>query len=558
MSIRNLDRLFKPRSVVLVGASPREGSVGRVIADNLAAAFPGELMFVNPKHESLGGRPCWPDVRSLPADPDLAVIAVPAPAVPEVARQLAARGCAGAVVISAGFAERGPEGERLQAELLAAAEPASLRVIGPNCLGILVPRHGLDASFAHLRPRPGGIAFVTQSGAIVTSVLDWAHSRGIGFSHLVSLGTMADVDFGDMLDFLADDADTSAILLYVEGIREPRKFMSAARAASRMKPVLAVKAGRHEASARAARSHTGALAGADAVYEAAFRRAGILRVYSLEALFDAVETLSLTRPARAARGETQGGRLAILTNGGGLGVLAVDALVDEGGRLAELAPETVERLDGVLPGTWSRANPVDIVGDAPGDRYEEALRALVGDPGVDGVLVINCPTAVVRRTDAAEAIVRAAGKKLRGPLLTSFVGAETAEEPRALLRRHGIPTYESPEDAVRAFMHLVEYGESQRALMQTPPSLPEVIEPDVASARGIVGRALEAGIEWLGGPEAKALLHAYGIPTVPSRTAADPDEAAEAAASFGAPVALKILSPDITHKSDVGGVLLGL
>ncbi len=520
--------------------------------------FTGDVMLVNPKHASVDGRVCFPDVASLPETPDLAVIAVPAASVPEVVRQLTRRGTAGAVVISAGFAERGPEGQALQAELLAATATGELRVVGPNCLGILVPRIGLNASFAHLHPAEGGIAFVTQSGAVVTAVLDWAQPRGIGFSHLVSLGGMGDVDFGDMMDYLANDARTDAILLYIEAIKEPRKFMSASRAAARMKPVLAVKAGRHAASAKAAMSHTGALAGSDAVYGAAFRRAGILRVLTLEELFDAVETLSITRGPRPTPERRQGNRLAIVTNGGGLGVLAADALVELGGELAELAPETVTELSASLPDTWSHANPVDIVGDAPGERYAVALRSLAKDGGVDGVLVINCPTAVVSRTEAAQAVIGATGEQAKVPLLTSFVGAETAAEPRKMLTAAGVPTYDTPEDAVRGFMHFVRYAQSQRLLMETPPSMPELIEPDTARAREILARATSEGREWLTAPETKEVMAAYGLLTPPGRAARDPAEAAEVAATLGGSVALKVLSPDITHKSDVGGVVLGL
>jgi acetyltransferase len=559
VSIRNLDRLFNPRSVALIGASARSGSIGGVLAHNLlTASFRGDVRLVNPKHTSIAGRECFPDVESLPEAPDLAVVAVPARAVPGVVGALARRGAAGAVVISAGFAERGAAGEALQRDLLAAAEPTSLRVIGPNCLGVLVPGVGLNASFAHLHALQGRVAFVTQSGAIVTAVLDWAQPRGIGFSHLVSLGGMADVDFGDLMDYLANDVSTDAILLYIEAIKEPRKFMSASRAAARMKPVLAVKAARHDASARAALSHTGALAGSDAVYDAAFRRSGILRVFTLEELFDAVETLAMAQPPRPAADGPKRDRLAIVTNGGGLGVLAADELADLGGTLAELAPETVERLNEVLPETWSQANPVDIVGDAPGERYERALNALVTDPGVDGIVVINCPTAVVSRTEAADAVIRAAARRAGRPLLSSFVGAETVGEPRRLLTAGGIPTYDTPEDAVRAFMHLVEYAESQRLLMETPPSLPEIIAPDVPRARAVVARALAEERSWLSAPEAKEVLDAYGLLTAQGRAATNPDEAAAAAASLGGPVALKVLSPDITHKSDVGGVVLGL
>ncbi len=378
MSIRNLDSLFKPSSIAIIGASERAGAIGQVVTRNiLEAPFSGPVMLVNPARRELFGRTVYADVASLPETPELAVICTPAEAAVKVVAELAARGTRAAVVIAAGFAGGADSpGGRLRQALLDAARPALLRVIGPNCLGILAPAHGLNASFAQLQPRAGQLAFVAQSGAILTSVLDWAAPRNIGFSLLASLGDMADVDFGDMLDYLANDADTRAILLYIEGVTHARKFMSAARAAARTKPVIVVKAGRHAAAAKAAASHTGALAGVDAVYDAAFRRAGMLRVLTLEELFDAVETLAL---ARAPRGE----RLAILTNGGGVGVMATDALMDAGGTLAPLSAETLARLDAVLPATWSRANPIDIIGDASAERYTAALKAVLGAPEID-------------------------------------------------------------------------------------------------------------------------------------------------------------------------------
>ena len=370
MTIRNLQFLFKPKSVALIGASKQPGSVGALVARNLfRSGFDGPIMPVNPKHDAIEGVLAYPDVKSLPLVPDLAVIATPPETVPGIVADLAARGTKGAVVITAGFGEGGQaRGAELRQAMLDAGKHQLVRIVGPNCLGIMVPGIGLNASFARVDPLPGRLALVAQSGAMVAAAVDWATSRGIGFSHLVSLGDMADVDFGDMLDYLANDPETRAILLYVEMITHARKFMSAGRAAARMKPVIVVKAGRHAEGARAAASHTGALVGADAVYDTAFRRAGMLRVLRLEELFDAVQTLAAAQPPR-------GDRLAIVTNGGGAGVLATDALIDLGGRLAELAPETIGRLDRVLPATWPRANPVDIIGDAPAERYAEALDA---------------------------------------------------------------------------------------------------------------------------------------------------------------------------------------
>ncbi|MGR8919593.1 MAG: bifunctional acetate--CoA ligase family protein/GNAT family N-acetyltransferase, partial [Gammaproteobacteria bacterium] len=408
-----------------------------------------------------------------------------------------------------------------------------------------------NASFAHLAPPAGGIAFVAQSGAMITSVLDWAAPRGIGFSLMASLGDMADVDFGDMLDYLANDADTDAILLYIEAVTDARKFMSAARAAARSKPVVVVKAGRHAAAARAAASHTGALAGRDAVYDAAFRRAGMLRVRTLEELFDAAETLALGR-------RPSGERLAIMTNGGGVGVLATDALMDVGGTLAELDEATLAKLDGVLPSGWSRNNPVDIIGDAPPERFAAATRILLEASEADALLVLACPTAVTTGEAAAAAVVDALPASPRPTLLTSWVGGAGVEAPRALFRAHGVPTYESPEDAVTAFAHMVEYRRNQTLLMETPPSLPEAFEPDRERAQAIVRQAASAGRSWLSEIEAKDVLKAYGIEVIETFAAADAAAAGRIAASIDAPVALKIVSPDLTHKSDIGGVLLDL
>jgi acetyltransferase len=399
MTVRNLDKLFGPRSVALIGATDRVGSVGAVVLRNLRrAGFQGELLLVNRRHQTLDGMPVYPDVASLPHTPDLAIIVTRPDTVPSLVGALAARGTKGAVVITAGFGELGDAGRALQQATLDAARPHLLRLVGPNCVGIMVPQLGLDASFSHLAPPRGDIALVSQSGAMVTAMLDWAAPRGIGFSHVVSLGDMADVDFGDMLDYLAADSGTRAILLYAEGVTHGRKFMSAARAAARGKPVLVLKAGHSASGARAAASHTGMLAGSDAVYDAVFRRAGMLRVGTMAELFDAAETLALTR-------EQAGDRLAVLTNGGGAGVLAVDALDAAGGRLAILAPQTIERLARVLPATWSRGNPVDIIGDAPGERYAAALEALFADRDVDGFLILNCPTALAEPEATARAVI---------------------------------------------------------------------------------------------------------------------------------------------------------
>lgn len=552
MSIRNLDAIFRPASVALIGASPKPASVGRVIADNLlAAGFSGPIMPVNPKYASISGVIAYPDVASLPVVPDLAVICTPPQTVPELVRQLGCRGTRGAVVITAGFGELGSAaGRALEQAVLDAARPTLLRIVGPNCVGVISTAVNLNASFAHLQPPRGGVAFVTQSGAMATTVLDWAIARGIGFSHVVSLGDMSDVDFGDMLDYLATDPGTTAVLLYIEALTSARKFMSAARAAARLKPVIAIKAGRHAAAARAAASHTGALAGVDAVYAAAFRRAGMLRVVDLDEVFDAVETL-------AARSDFSGDRLAILTNGGGVGVLATDGLMDQGGWLAELSADTLARLGAKLPATWSRGNPVDIIGDAKADRYAAALDALLAAPEVDAVLVLNCPTAIASGVDAARAVIGSAGSR-PGKILTSWLGSTAAAEARRLFAAARIPTYDTPEKAVRGYMHLVRYRRNQKTLMEAPAAVSTDAKPDEAGARGVVDQAISRGATWLEPPEVHHVLGCYGIATPQLYFAATPEDAAAAARRIGKPVALKIVSPQLTHKSDVGGVALGL
>ncbi|HEY5646174.1 MAG TPA: acetate--CoA ligase family protein, partial [Pseudomonadales bacterium] len=551
MSVRNLHYLFRPDSVALIGASTEPGSIGSVIARNLLrAGFQGPVLPVHPHHRSVEGVLAYPSVASLPFAPDLAVIATPPGTVAGLVAELGARGTRAVVIISAGFTDEGAS----RGAILEAAKPHLLRIVGPNTLGVLSPNQGLNASFAHLSPDPGHLAFVTQSGAVVTAVIDWAKPRGIGFSHLVSLGDMADVDFGDLLDFLASDEQTRAILLYVEGIRHARKFMSAARAAARMKPVIVVKGGRHPEGARAAASHTGALAGSDDVYDAAFRRAGMLRVNSLEELFTATETLADVRlPA--------GDRLTIVTNGGGMGVLAADELAARGGRLATLSDGVLAELDKVLPASWSAANPVDIIGDAPPNRLADAVRVLLEHPAdMDALLVLNCPTAVASPADSARALVAVVRERPADlPLLTSWVGASTAAAGREVLNAAGFATYDSPGLAVSAFMQLVDFVRNQQLLMETPPSVPEMFEPDSSSVRRLLDERLQGGWSgWLDQLDVEQVLVAYGIESVRSTIAGSPQEAGRVARDLGVPVALKIRSSDLTHKSDVGGVLLNL
>ncbi len=552
MSIRNLDAVLRPKAVAVIGASTRPESVGLMIMHNLlSGGFDGPIMPVNPKHKAVVGMLCYPDVKSLPVTPDLAVICTPPATVPMLVGELGERGTKGVIVITAGFRELGnAEGRALEQAMLDAARPHLMRIIGPNCVGVLSTPSGLNASFAQIGARKGHVAFVAQSGAMLTTVLDWSSARNIGFSHLVSLGDMSDVDFGDMLDYLANDTETQAVLLYIEAITQARKFMSAARAAARCKPVIAIKAGRHAQAAKAAQSHTGALAGADGVYDAAFRRAGILRVLELDEVFDAVETLSTPLTLR-------GDRLAILTNGGGVGVLATDALLDFGGQLADLSQDTIAKLDTVLPPTWSHGDPVDIVGDAPGSRYADALTRLLDAPEVDAVLALNCPTAIASGVEAAQAVIDCVAKK-RAALLTSWLGAGAAVAARKLFSNAGIPTYETPDKAIRGFMHLVNYRRGQDILLEVPPSVAADFTPDEGAASQVIKEALASGKSWLDELDVNRLLSCYGIPAARSAIARTADEAASRASEFDGKIALKIYSPDITHKSDVGGVVLDL
>lgn len=545
MSIRHLDTLFSPASVAVFGASLRPASVGGTVWRNLrSSGYDGRLYPVNPKHRELDGVPAFAGVDDLPEAPDLAVLCTPADSIVPLISALGARGTRAAIVVTAGL-------DKAQKQaMLDAARVHTLRILGPNCIGMLVPHIGLNASFAHIGARPGELAFVSQSGALVTAMLDWADARGIGFSHFVSLGERADVDFGDMLDFLGSDARTRAILLYIESIEEPRKFMSAARAAARNKPVIVVKAGRSTAGQQAAASHTGALAGSDAVFDAAIARAGMLRVGTLQDLFLAAETLARFRDGPS-------GQLVVLTNGGGAGVMAADAAAAEAVPLAALDAATLERLNAVLPGNWSHANPVDIIGDAPAPRYVDAIDALSQDRE-SAILFIHAPTAIVPSAEIAKALLPRVTQAPRR-VLGCWLGDTAVAEARRQFRDAGVPDFDTPEQAVRAFGFLRTYRLHQEELLQTPPAHGGAAEADLPRIRRIVDHALSQGRELLTEPEAKDLLGAAGLPVVPTLTVGrDVAEAEAAADSLGYPVVVKILSEDISHKSDVGGVRLNI
>jgi acetyltransferase len=555
MSTYKLKNLLSPRSVALVGASPRQTSVGRAILGNIhKAKFKGEFGLVNTHYPEIDGVATVGSISKLPFAPELVVITAPNTAIPGLIEEAGARGAAGALIITSGL---GHGAGSLAEACENAGRKYGVRLVGPNCLGIIMPGANLNASFSAHMPCAGNLALISQSGAIATGMVDWAAQRGVGFSGIVSIGDQLDVDIADLLDYFALDGKTRAILLYVEAIKDARKFMSAARAAARIKPVVVVKSGRMAQGAKAAATHTGALAGSDAVYDAAFRRAGILRVSDLRELFDCAETLGRV-------GSPPGKRLTMLTNGGGIGVLAIDRLVELGGIPAAIVPATRDKLDAVLPRNWSGSNPVDIVGDADAARYAAALEVLLADPGNDAILVMNVQTAIARADEIAATVTQLVGKYRKQhhrakPVLAVWVGAE--QKTIDLLSGAGIPNYPTEDDAVRGFMYLVKHRELAAELTQVPPAMPREFAPDIDAARGIIAAALADGRQWLDPVEIKQLLEAYEIPMVPTFAAADAEEAvAHASAIFaqGDTVVLKIMSRDIIHKSDVGGVVLNL
>ena len=557
MGVRTFERLLEPRSIVVLGASNSPHRVGNVIMRNLLeGGFSGPIMPVNPKYHAVAGVLTYPDVASLPETPDLAIIATPPATVPQLIAELGSRGTRAGIVIANDLDQRPATGQpTIRQAMLQAAAPHGLRILGAGSLGLLVPRIGLNASFSHVKAHPGKIAFVSQSGALCTAVLDWAHPKGIGFSHFISLGDCADIDFGDVLDVLGDDQEVRAILLYVVSLRARRNFVAAARAAARNKPVLIVKAGQMPPAADLAGAIrpavlTEAMIAADDVFDAVIRRAGMLRVYDIDELFAAVETLARLR-------RISGDRLAVVANGGGLGVMAVDALLESDGRLAVLSEAVLRRLDAVLPQTWSRTNPIDMeVGSAP-ERYADVLKVLIEDKSIDATLVLHAPSALASSDAAAKAVIDTTGRH-GGLVLTAWMGGEAVTSARRMFAQAGLPTYDTPGQAVRGFLHLVQYNRNQEMLMQTPPSAPVEFAPRTDEARAVVARALAETGGVLSGPAAKAVLAAYGVPVVESRFARTPEDAGVTAAELGFPCALSIISPDVPHKWEVGGVALQL
>jgi len=552
VSIRNLDKIFDPHRVAVVGASDTPTSVGYTVLRNLVGSgFRGVVYPVNPKRESVQGIQAYRDIPSLPHAPDLAVVCTPAPTVPPLIRACGEAGTRGIVIISAGFREIGEEGRKLERLILEEQKKFDgMRIIGPNCLGFIVPGIHLNASFAAATPDQGHIGFISQSGALCTSVLDWAIDEGIGFSYFVSVGNMLDVSMGDLIDYLGSATETRSIILYIESISEAREFMSAARAFARTKPIVAYKAGRFAESAQAAASHTGAMAGVDAVYEAAFQRAGIERIFQIEDMFDCAELLARQQPPK-------GDRLAIITNAGGPGVMTTDALIARDGELAKLSPETVEKLNEFLPSFWSHGNPIDVLGDAPPDRFARTVDVVLKDKEIDAVVVILTPQAMTDPTATAKAIGEVATHAHK-PVLAAWMGGRVVREGTQLLNEMGIPSYSTPEKAVRAFMHLVSYARNLQILHETPRDIPIEFTFDRQRLRGVFNTLLTEGDEILSENLSKAFLESYEIPVTRPQAARTADEAADVAHRIGYPVVMKIHSPQITHKTDVGGVVLNL
>jgi acetyltransferase len=546
-----LTPLFEPQSVAIVGASEKEGKVGAVLLSNmLAAGFRGPLFAVNPKYASVQGVRCYASVGKLPQRVDLAVVATPAQTLPRVIEECGRKGIRAAVVITAGFSETGPEGARLERALLDSARRHGVRLVGPNCLGMMRPDLGVNATFARGTALAGSLGLVSQSGAVCAAMLDWAVPNRIGFSSVVSLGGSTDIDFGEIVDYLSYDPKTEHILLYIEGIRDARRFLSSLRVAARVKPVIVMKVGRHAAGSRAAVSHTGAIVGADDVFDAAVRRAGVVRVASVGQLVAAAQAL-------ASRIRPQGDRLAVITNGGGPGVMAADRAADLDLRLAELSPATVDALRLALPSNWSHGNPIDLIGDADSARYRAAVSACLADPGVDGVLAILTPQAMTEAEETARVVAHAA-RGASKPLVACWMGEASVVGGRKILQEASIPVFRTPDPAVEMFAHLAAFYRNQRSLLQTPGPLAHQAPPDRRAAQSVIDTALAERRRTLSESESKALLAAFHIPTARTVLARSAEEAVLAAQELGFPVVLKIDSPDITHKSDVGGVKLGL
>ncbi len=550
-----LDPIFSPKTVALVGATEREGSVGRTILWNLLSSpFGGTIYPVNPKRPNVLGIKAYADIQSIPDPIDLAIVVTPARTIPGIISDCADAGIPGAIVISAGFKEIGAKGAELERQILAHAQRGNMRVVGPNCLGVMSPTSGLNATFAASMANHGNIGFISQSGALCTAVLDWSYRENVGFSHFVSIGSMLDVGWGDLIYYLGEDENTNAIVIYMETVGNARTFLSAAREVALTKPIIVIKAGRTEAAAKAAASHTGSLAGSDDVLDAAFRRCGVLRVDRISQMFDIAEVL-------AKQPRPRSNRLSIVTNAGGPGVLATDALVTGGGQLTPISDGTMEQLDSFLPAAWSHNNPIDVLGDADPARYADTLDTVADDPNADGLLVILTPQAMTDPTETARELAERVEARTDGkPVLASWMGDESIRAGEELLNKANIPTYPYPDTAVRLFNYMWRYSDNLRALYETPAlsTNPSKYKGYRLQAEEVLEQAREAGRTILTEYESKRILSFYGIPTIKTMVATTVKEAVDAAEDIGYPVVVKLHSHTITHKSDVGGVRLNL
>lgn len=540
--------MFAPQSIALIGATDRAGSVGRSLLENLSV-FPGQLWLVNSHHAEVMGRACFPALANIPESIDLAVIATPAETIPDLIRQCVDKGVKAAVIISAGFKETGTAGVELERRIRAEAMRNGLRIIGPNCLGIMSPHIGLNATFANAMARPGRVAFLSQSGALCTAVLDWSFRQNVCFSAFVSVGSMLDVGWGDLIEHFGADPHTSSIVIYMESVGDAAGFMQAARRVATKKPIVVIKVGRTSAAAQAAASHTGAMTGSDAVFDAACRSAGVLRVDSIEELFDMAEILS-KQPL------PQGPHLAIVTNAGGPAALATDALVRSGGALADLSSATLQRLDAALPAHWSHANPVDVLGDADAARYATAFQAVIDDPQVDGLLAVLTPQSMTQAHATAGALIDVASRTTK-PILASWMGDTAVADAIERLNSAGLPTYHYPDGAAHAFQHMWQRTHRLRLVEEARrlDSLPRTAMPEV---RRLIDTFTQSGRTLLTEVEAKQVLAAAGIPVVETLHAATVDQAVTTSDTLGYPVVLKLCSHTITHKTDIGGVMLNL
>lgn len=543
-------RMLDPKTIALIGATEAEGTVGRTIMENLMRSEGRVIFPVNPHHETVFGLTCVPSISEVPVGVDLAVVATRAETVPDILTECAAAGVAGAIVVAAGFGETGKHGLALERRIRKLLQTTNMRVVGPNCLGIIRPSVGLNASFLSVEPRAGDIALISQSGALGTGMLDWAVSADVGFSLFASVGSMVDVDFADLVDFLGEDRYTRSILIYMESIGNARRFMSAAKGFARSKPIIVLKPGRYSESARAAVSHTGAMTGADEIYDAAFRRAGVVRVHEVADLFRAAEVLDSKRLPTGAD-------VAIVTNAGGLGVMATDALIEFGGRLACLSEKTMATLNAALPAYWSHGNPVDVLGDGSSERFEIAVKACLADESVNGVIVIYTPQGNARPDEMAAAVASIA-KHAHKPLVTVLMGGETVEKGREIFRAAGVPCYETPEDAVKTYLGMYRYAGNLELLYETPTELPIDVAPPKHNLQAMLRRVAHSGRTVLTEDESKRFVKTYGFPIIDQHLAQNVEEALAAAEHIGYPVVLKIVSHGITHKSAAGGVETGV